>query len=251
MTYHILNGDALLNQFPVAIQGERIVMRECLVDGKIEGDLTNDFFPNRARFISTHYDGFTEEDYLKQTLPEIKKIQDIPKAATLYYWFERDLFCQVNWWFSLFLVSKLADRPKAFLVLPSADLQYGFGGMTSADLVKAKTQAKDLSGFERQLDQLWPFFQQKNYNGLLTIAKQLKSELPFLLPAVQAEIDRQPTMDGLPGKPVRLLREIMDELETEAFGPVFKEFCQRGAIYGFGDLQVKRIYDGLLGKQAG
>ena len=35
----------------------------------------------------------------------------------------------------------------------------------------------------------------------------------------------------------------MDELNTEQFGLIFKEFCNRESIYGFGDLQVKRLLD--------
>ena len=33
----------------------------------------------------------------------------------------------------------------------------------------------------------------------------------------------------------------MKELETEEFEPVFYEFCKRESIYGFGDLQVKKL----------
>ena len=37
-TVHILNGDALLDRFPFGIEGEKIIMRECLIDGNIKGD---------------------------------------------------------------------------------------------------------------------------------------------------------------------------------------------------------------------
>jgi hypothetical protein len=30
------------------------------------------------------------------------------------------------------------------------------------------------------------------------------------------------------------------------FGTVFQEFCKRESIYGFGDLQVKRIFDEVV-----
>lgn len=35
--FHILNGDALKSQFPEQILGEKIIARECLVDGSVEG----------------------------------------------------------------------------------------------------------------------------------------------------------------------------------------------------------------------
>jgi hypothetical protein len=58
---------------------------------------------------------------------------------------------------------------------------------------------------------------------------------------------RIPTENN-PGRPVQSLLEIMDELGTTDFGLIFKEFNKREAIYGFGDLQVKRLLDGLLNK---
>ena len=39
------------------------------------------------------------------------------------------------------------------------------------------------------------------------------------------------------------LIQIIKELKTEEFGPVFKEFNKRESIYGFGDLQVKRLFN--------
>jgi len=35
--YHILNGDALKEQFPDRIKGKIIIARECLVDGNVTG----------------------------------------------------------------------------------------------------------------------------------------------------------------------------------------------------------------------
>lgn len=45
---------------------------------------------------------------------------------------------------------------------------------------------------------------------------------------------------------MQALQQIIDELGTEEFTLVFREFCKREGIYGFGDLQVKRLYDELL-----
>jgi hypothetical protein len=40
----------------------------------------------------------------------------------------------------------------------------------------------------------------------------------------------------------------MNNLETNSFGEVFKEFNKRESIYGFGDLQVKRLFDEIKNK---
>ena len=38
----------------------------------------------------------------------------------------------------------------------------------------------------------------------------------------------------------------MEEYGTEEFAVVFQEFCRRESRYGYGDLQVKRIFDQVL-----
>ena len=50
--YHVLNGDALSAQFPEGIEGERIVARECLVDGPVGGKDLDAFFQTRAAFLN-------------------------------------------------------------------------------------------------------------------------------------------------------------------------------------------------------
>ena len=37
--------------------------------------------------------------------------------------------------------------------------------------------------------------------------------------------------------------DVYNELETDEFGAVFREFSRRESIYGFGDLQVKKLLD--------
>ena len=89
---------------------------------------------------------------------------------------------------------------------------------------------------------LWEWYQKDDRDNLLKTARELEYRYPFILPAVEAHLERIPT-DRNPGRPIQSLIEIMKELETEDFGPVFSEFSKRESIYGFGDLQVKRLLD--------
>ena len=73
-------------------------------------------------------------------------------------------------------------------------------------------------------------------------AKKLSDQFPFIEVAVDAHLERQPTTDS-PGRPIESLIQIKKELNTDKFGPIFQEFCKREAIYGFGDLQVKKLLD--------
>ena len=62
--------------------------------------------------------------------------------------------------------------------------------------------------------------------------------------AIKAHLDRLPK-DGNLGLPQETLKGIIAELDTDAFGPVFQAFQQRLPFYGFGDLQVKRMWEAL------
>jgi hypothetical protein len=58
-------------------------------------------------------------------------------------------------------------------------------------------------------------------------------------------LDSVRTKDSL-GRPMNSLIGIIKDLHTTEFRPVFKEFCTREGIYGFGDLQVKRLFDEII-----
>ena len=48
---HLLNGDALLMQFPEEISGKKLVCRECLVEGPVEKNELAVFFNQRAKIL--------------------------------------------------------------------------------------------------------------------------------------------------------------------------------------------------------
>jgi hypothetical protein len=243
MIYHILNGDALKEQFPEDILGERIVARECLVDGDVQGASMYDLFVTRAKFIGQSYAGCSEEDYYRNTVPEFEKISNIAQGAEINLWFEDDLFCQVNCWFVLHLLSESIISENIYLVRPSADMQYGFGGMTQPGLIDAFQQRTkiDQPTF-LVLRKLWKLYQGRRHQEMIEQVDHLEDQFGFVKAAIQAEIDRYP-LEGEYGRPQQVLLDIMTELPAADFGTVFREFGNREAIYGFGDLQVKRLFD--------
>lgn len=243
--YHILNGDALLERFPVVLEGERVVMRECLVDGDVSGVELRELYATRARFISQNYEGFSEADYYQKTVPELEKIQRLPNGAEVNLWFEDDLFCQVNLWFVWYLLHSSKYQFKVYLVRPHTDLQYGFASLDEEGLVKAYDKRQHITADQLStLAELWPLYQMHDHMGIMEIADTMETSLPFLLPTARAYIEMQPDSDD-PGRPTRTLLAIMDELQTDDFGTIFKEFMKRESIYGFGDLQVKRLLDNI------
>jgi hypothetical protein len=243
--YHILNGDALKSQFPTLITGELIVARECLVDGNVQGESLSELFSNRAGYIES-YPQIPEGEYFKASVPEFTKIINIPERSTIYCWFEDDLFCQVNLWFVLHLLAKQECSYKIYLVRPNKGNEYSFGHMSHDELVNAFKAACTVEQVElNKLSTLWRYYQIKKFDEMLILAKRYLDKFPFLLPVINAEIERLPDDTGY-GRPERRLLSIMKTLGTQDFVPVFRAFHKSEAIYSFGDLQVRRMFDGLI-----
>jgi len=242
MVVHILNGDSLAERFPESIEGEQIVARECLVDGDVHGETLEEFFKNRAQFLYQAYDIPTQE-YEQKTLPEFEKIKNLGADDEVNLWFEDDLFCQTNLWFTVSLLRKYTPVKSISLVRPEDNIRYGFAGLDEAGLIQAFIDKISLSdSMLTDLSNLWKNYQSTNTEEMHSIAQS--SELSFLNEAVKAYIDSIPS-NGNPGRPKRTLKAIMDKVGSEKFGPVFQEFNKSEGIYGFGDLQVKRMFDEL------
>ena len=245
--YHILNGDAAKEQFPKSLlsQGKIIVAREALVDGNVEGESLEEFYETRARFISSHYAGYSKEDYFEKTVSEFEKIQAIPSEVDINLWFEDDLFCQVNFWFVVHLLNKNGQKNSIFLVRPKEHTQYGFGGLDESELISIYENR--LSITQNQLDKialLWEHYKNNDAEKLLQTAKELGQNYAFMLPAINAHLQRFPN-NGKLDRPTTSLIQIMKDIKSEEFAPVFREFSKRESIYGFGDLQVQRLFDAI------
>lgn len=242
--FHILNGDALKEQFPPSVDGELIVARECLVDGHVSADSLDQLFELRTSYLGKTYNS-NNEFYQNSVEPEFRKIISLPKECVINLWFEDDLFCQINLWFVSSLIEEFVDSKKTFLIRPHTNLQYGFGGLDSEGLIKAYISRMELSRFELSLlASLWKLYQKNQHAQILKIAEENSDSLKFLSPAARANLERFPE-DGSHGRPEKTLIEIMGEIGSDKFGPVFQEFHKRESIYGFGDVQVKRMFDQL------
>lgn len=243
---HILNGDSLKDQFPENLNGKLIVLRECLVDGDVKGETLEDLFDTRAEFISSCYDGFTKEEYVQKTVSELLNIKNISKESEINLWFEDDLFCQVNFWFAIYVLNEFNIDNPLYLVRPTSVTQYGFASFDKVGLSELY-EHRSLILNREHLQSLWQAYQSKNDSKLLHLAKIQNETYPFILPAVEAHLARF-SLSEEEGRPVRVIKKIMKDLGTVSFGPVFQEFNKREPIYGFGDLQVRRLYNSIISK---
>ena len=248
-TFHILNGDALLDFFPESIlSGEIIVARECLVDGPVTGKTLEEFWETRADFIADEYEE-EKESYFFDVVSEFNRISLIPPDSEVNLWFEEDLFCQVNLWFCMSLLANVADQLKINLVQPplkDGEPDWGgFGGLDRNELAGAYQGRQRLSQVEiKLLADLWKAYKTNDRTKLKELSITKSEHFPFLQDVIQAQLDRF-SDDNLSGRPEKALKEIMMQKNTHDFKTIFKEFSIQEGIYGFGDLQVERLLNKL------
>ena len=244
MEYHILNGDALKSQLPLKqVSGELIVMREYLIEGPVDAPSLSEFHQIRSKFISSTYG---DDSYDSKSIPELLKIEEIENGV-VNLWFEEDLFCQTNLWY---VCSRLYQKEvDVYLIKPKEDLEYGFGGLNESELEALLANRIRLTQINvNQLALLWFAYRRNDIERLLKLGVQMHAFFPFIMKAIEAHFERLPNGDVL-GKPERIIQEIIDENPSADFGTVFKHSNRRLPIYGYGDLQIKKIYDKVIGSR--
>ncbi|HVG14930.1 MAG TPA: hypothetical protein VM935_08215, partial [Chitinophagaceae bacterium] len=233
MVYNILNGDALAYSFADAkIEGEIVVVRECLIDGELSGDQLRDFWQSRARYL-----GITESEYENSVVQEFEKIMTAPDNSEFNLWFEYDLFCQVNMWFVISIINSLSIKKKVFAVFTSyldrTDKQFwnGYGPAKSDDLKVCYAGRIPFSEADLNFGQeLWEAYKNRNLEELTNLSKHRSVAFPYLQEVINAHVERFP-IDGTQGRPEKVIEDITKNISTD-FNKVFEEFWNRESIYG-------------------
>jgi hypothetical protein len=96
-------------------------------------------------------------------------------------------------------------------------------------------------------NRLWMAYRSNRLEELEALAASVTPAFPYLKEVIQAQLDRFP-QPGSKGRPERVVSEILAH-HTD-FPSVFREFFRREGIYGFGDDQVKKIYDRVLSERS-
>ena len=240
-TFHILNGDALLQQLPSGLSGEKIVCRECFVDGPVKANHLEQLFEQRARFLATSYEACTLEEYHDNSIMEFAKIQQIQPEDRVNLWFEDDLFCQVNSWFVAWYLCQLKTFEHVYMVRPDKRSPYGFHAYSKEELMKLFTQRRLVSDLST-LAECWVAYSNADQKKLQQLAQTLPSAMDYVKSAVEAYIEMHPEGDQL-GRPQTVLKEIIAQKGVKDFGAIFRSFQKALPQYGFGDLQVKKMVD--------
>ncbi|MGC3945443.1 MAG: hypothetical protein QM762_13170 [Chryseolinea sp.] len=244
---HVLNGDSLAYSFPDSqIEGEKVVVREALIDGDLSGDDQQQFWRARARYLEV-----TEAEYQYKVVSEFEKIMKASDNSEFNLWFEYDLFCQVNMWFVISIINSLSINKKVYAVYTthldrnSKHFWNGFGPANSSQLQVCFADRILLSDADLQSGQeLWGAYKDNNFDELSRLSENESRAFPYLQEVVKAHIARFPK-DGTKGRPEKVIEDITNNLSTD-FNNVLKEFWNRESIYGFGDTQVKSLYNKVM-----
>lgn len=247
MNYHFLTGDALAWQFSKTdFTGEILVSRECLIDGPVkpEMDTLEAFWALRAAYLGQAY-AEIEMYYQKGVAAEFEKLLHLPAGSEVNLWFEYDLFCQVNLWFSLWLLRKNTAALQIYRVFPIVkNIENQWSGFSKMDADALQTCFDQRVLFtQADLDlgaQLWEAYQNKNLKTLQTLSKIHSPCFPYLEEVINAELDRV-----INDRPEKTLQRILQNGVTD-FAQVFQIFTKEEGIYGFGDLQVKKMYENII-----
>ena len=238
MNYQVLPGDAVAEEFrKTKIDGNVIICRECLIVGDVDADILPEFWEQRARFILSEY-GEDEIVYHETVADELAKLHDLDEGAEVNLWFEYELFCSVNMWFCLWLLSETgAAVYRVEPVILSEDNRWdGFGKLTAAELqtcYDARTYFKpeDIAVGAA----LWNAYRKGDKAKLKELSTVESTCFPHLAEICEAAIDKET-------RPAEIISELTFEGKTE-LEDVFPAFTRRAGVYGLGDLQVQRLLD--------
>ena len=240
--YHILNGDALKEQFPSSIDGNIIILREILIEGPIQNE---NFFEARSKFICDTY-GVSEEEYNTKSKNELLKIKTIPNDSEVHLWFEDDLFCQCNLWYVISALIEKAKDLKIYLIRPDSNSWYGFGAMDQDRLKQSYVERTPLNESHIvAFSQLWDLYIEKEKSIPTKIIQELTSIIPRMNEVIKAHTERLKPNN----RPLESLKKILESGKDIDFKTAFKTFTEVEGIYGYGDSSVKRMYDQLLNKE--
>lgn len=238
MKYQVLPGDAVAGEFKKTdVNGELIVCRECLAVGDIDADILPEFWEQRARFILSEY-GEDSIIYHETVADELARLMDLDSDDEVNLWFEYEMFCSVNMWFCLWLLSETGAsiyrvEPS---ILKTEDRWDGFGKMNSIDLERCYDARIRFTDEEIALGgSLWNAYRKADHQTLSELSTTEQTSFPYLAEVCEAAIVQTT-------RPAEIVAEIKAEGKT-TLETIFPEFKQRAGVYGYGDLQVQSLVD--------
>lgn len=247
-----MNGDALTERFlALGLEGTVIVTREAMISGSLEGNTLVEFYRNRANYLIGP--GASDlQQYYAYSVSEFDKICTARDRDRFFLWFGYDLFCFMNMLFVISRIRSLGIQKEIRIAYPSflseEKVWNDFGKAGVTDLQYSLDHAIIVDEEHQVLaEKLWLAFRKENLEEIGELSLRQSNAFPYLRSVCKAHIDRFPR-NGRPGKPEAILSEIIRKGKKD-FSSVFVDFQKTQGIYGFGDTQVKEIYDRVIGSE--
>jgi hypothetical protein len=125
------------------------------------------------------------------------------------------------------------------IVRNAENLWNGFGGLSEVDLQRCFAERRKFSREDLELgSNLWLAYQNSDFGRLDQLSTTQSACFPNLKEVCKAASEQQT-------RPRNVLQKIVSDGETD-FGKAFRKFNETEGVYGFGDLQVKRIFDEIV-----
>ena len=237
--FNITNGDYLADQLKeTSIAGEVIICREALVMGPLQAENLDDFWKIRSEHIEKDYNA-SQKSYYSKVVSEFEKMLTIPEGSEVNLWFEDDLFCQVNMWFCLSLLSN-NKALKIYRIFPKTTKENNWKGFSVAENSELEESLHLRVLFEEKDIQLglnlWEAYQNQDIKSLEKLSDNQSDCFHFLKEVIDSYININPEI---------FIRNLIEKDITD-FELIFEKFRDELGIFGFGDLQVKVIFDKIL-----
>ena len=210
------------------LEGEKVICRECLIEGDLKAYNLNQLWKVRAEFIKKTYGA---DDYFEKVKGEFDKLNGLTPEDEVNLWFGNEAFCAVNMSFVLWMCWD--KKPTFYRVFPdSQGWNCSFENLSKCFETRQKMSDKEV----RFGTSLWTAFQAKDYEKLLHLGSLGSVKFPDLKKYDQV----CKALSEINTKPKELLSEIQLTGETD-FNKIFLQFKEKAGIYGFGDSQVKNL----------
>ncbi len=240
---NILNGDATLYKFrQTALSGDVLVWRETLSEGPVLADSEKAFFKLRSDWISKVYNSNAEE-YQKQVIDEFSRLKTYSDYDEILFWFEFDLYCQINLIFLLsFFQDKILGKTVLSLICPNQHPNHsdfrGIGQLSPQELSELTDQKLYLNKQDIHIAvEAWEVYASDDKKKMENFLKKDFGQLSKLHPALIAHLDRFPDKETGLNKVEDLLITIIKTGITDRKS-IYQEFWKTTAIYGMGDAQI-------------
>ena len=227
-----------------ALEGEHIVMREAMIDGPLLPEINTEFEQMRAEFLAEAYP-HVPHNYQSVVAAEWHRLLNA-KADRIYFWFDADAFCQVNF---LFWLEWLYQHPdfyigrSVFYIRPQPE---DFTEMSPADYFGCFNDAAPLGpALLGPAHGCWQALAMGDFEGLEIALKAVPRNHHALRNALSWYLKnyRPDPKTGHPTLAVELAKYFERNPQIAAFSKEekFRVFSQQHKRAGLGDLQFWRL----------